>query len=364
MMPIRSLLVCGYRSIQRARLNLGQVNVIQGPNGCGKTNLYRSLCLLGAAADGRFARALASEGGMASALWAGEFRKGVSKRIQVEVGFDDWTYRLECGLPQRVFGSMFVLDPMVRSEELSFHDAGRMVTVFRRDNGSAQLRDEAGRMIKFPMELSDSESILSELREPHRFPELSALRSVLLDWRFYHQFRTDADSPLRRPQIGVRTPVLGHDGTDLAAALRTILEIGDHEGLQQAVASAFSGGRLNVDASSAGMEVSLEMPEFQRAFTGPELSDGTLKYLCLAAALFSPRPPSLLAINEPDANLHSQLYEPLAHMIAQAGKNSQVWVTTHLQELADQLQRCTAARVIRLEKRIGATSIMNDCDEA
>jgi predicted ATPase len=71
MMPIRSLSVEGYRSIRRARIALGQVNVIVGPNGCGKTNLYRSLYLLAKAADGLFARTLAAEGGMASALWAG-----------------------------------------------------------------------------------------------------------------------------------------------------------------------------------------------------------------------------------------------------------------------------------------------------
>src|SRR6266436_6725879 len=99
-MPIRSLQVKGYRSIQRLFLRLGSVNVLVGANGCGKTNLYRSLYLLAAAAEGRLAQTLAQEGGMPSALWAGEQRKKAPKRITIEVSFDQWSYRFSCGLPQ------------------------------------------------------------------------------------------------------------------------------------------------------------------------------------------------------------------------------------------------------------------------
>lgn len=363
MMPIRSIHVRGYRSIQNLLIPLGKVTVLEGANGCGKSNLYKSLYLLAAAAEGQFARTLASEGGMASALWAGEQTKGVSKRISVAVRFDQWSYHFECGLPQPDRRSAFTLDPLIRSEELFFHDTNRKVSVFRRENGSAQLRDNHGQFVKFPGELSDAESILSELREPHRYPELSAIRSTLLGWRFYHQFRTDAESPLRRPQVGVRTPVLGHDGRNLAAALQTILEIGDADNLLAAVRSAFAGGELEIASSSGGMEVVLAVPEFRRAFRGVELSDGTLKYLCLAAALLSPRPPTLLAINEPDANLHPQLYEPLARMIAQAAQYSQLWITTHSRPLAEMLRAHAGANLIRLDKHDGATVVAGDASE-
>lgn len=356
MMTIRSLDVQGYRSIRNVHLRLARANVLVGENGCGKSNLYRSLYLLAMAAEGRFARTLANEGGMASALWAGECIKGDPKRITIAAHFDEWSYRFACGLPMPSH-TAFQLDPLIRREELLFRDAARMTTVVKRENAAASLRDESGRLVKFPGELSDSESILSELREPHRYPELSAMRSVLLSWRFYHLFRTDADSPLRRPQVGVRTPILGHDGTDLAAALQTIFEIGESDALQAAIAEAFPGGRLVIHTSSGGMEVALAMPEFRRPLRGTELSDGTLKYLCLAAALFSPRPPSLLAINEPDANLHPQLYPALARMIARAGEHSQLWITTHSEALAGLLARDAGAQVIHLEKDEGATVV-------
>jgi predicted ATPase len=358
-MPIRTISVEGYRSVQRVFLRLAQVNAIVDPNGAGKSNLYRSLYLLWAAANGRLAQTLAQEDGMPSALWAGEWRKGISKRMSFAVGFDRWTYEFACGLAQPS-GSAFMLDPFVRAESLWFHEGGRRVPVFQRTNGSAYLRDDAGQRIDFPLALSDSESILSELREPHRYPELSELRSVFLGWRFYHQFRTDNESPLRRPQIAVCTPVLSHDGADLAASLQTILEIGNSAALETAVSTAFANATLDIEQSPGGLEVQLHPPEFRRPFQASELSDGTLKYLCLLAGLLSPRPPSLLAFNEPDASLHPQLYEPLAQAMAHAAAHSQLWITTHSPQFAELLQRHAKAQLFRLEKHHGATVVSED----
>ena len=60
-------------------------------------------------------------------------------------------------------------------------------------------------------------------------------------WRFYDHFRTDKEAPARLPQLGTRTPVLSHDGRDLAAAIQTIREIGDHETLDESIENAFPG---------------------------------------------------------------------------------------------------------------------------
>jgi predicted ATPase len=155
-----------------------------------------------------------------------------------------------------------------------------------------------------------------------------------------------------------------HDGRDLAAALQTILELGDYSALEASVRSAFPGGRLAIEGSAGIMEVGLKMEGFLRSFRAAELSDGTLKYLCLLAALLSPRPPSLLAINEPDANLHPQLHEPLAELIAMAARHSQLWITTHSVELAEMLERRAGALLIRLEKVDGQTIVAGSSADA
>jgi predicted ATPase len=202
--------------------------------------------------------------------------------------------------------------------------------------------------------------VLSQLREPHLYPELSSLRAEMSQWRFYHHFRTDHESPLRHPQVGVRTPVLSHDGRDLAAALQTILEIGQEEDLRESIRQAFPGAALEIDHDEAsGMfAVQLRMPGLKRTLHARELSDGTLRYLCLMAALLSPRPPALLALNEPETSLHPDLLEPLAKQMVNASKHSQLWVVTHSQQLAELVEKYSDESPIRLELSGGETRVV------
>ena len=102
-----------------------------------------------------------------------------------------------------------------------------------RQGPTTWLRNAEGRMEEYALALLKYESVLSQVVEPHRFPEVNLLRQTILAWRFYHHFRTDAQSPLRFPQIGAQTNVLSHDGSDLAAALETVLEIGDESALAE-----------------------------------------------------------------------------------------------------------------------------------
>jgi hypothetical protein len=88
------------------------------------------------------------------------------------------------------------------------------------------------------------------------------------------QFRTDIDSPLRQAQIGVYTPVLNHDGSDLAAALETILEIGDGNALRQTVAEAFGGASLLIEATDTLFSMRLQIPGLLRPLQAREFSDG------------------------------------------------------------------------------------------
>lgn len=61
-MTIQQLTLNGFRSIRNVQLTLGRVNVISGPNGCGKSNLYKAVRLIHEAASGRLSLALAEEG--------------------------------------------------------------------------------------------------------------------------------------------------------------------------------------------------------------------------------------------------------------------------------------------------------------
>jgi predicted ATPase len=361
--------VRGYRSVRDIHLELGQLNVLVGPNGCGKTNLYRGLRLLADAAEGRLAYSLAEEGGMPSVLWAGARRRGQRARLIVAAQGGGIGYELVCGPPPpqgaypdaegHIRGSAFALDPEVKEERIWAEDpGGKTVVMAQRSARSAWLRDDEGRRTEYPVALDSWESMLGQVRDPHRYPELARWRETLRSWRFYHLFRTDPAAPLRHPRIGVRTPSLDDAGDDLAAALQTILEIGDGETLHRAVDAAFPGARLEIETTDdSRFRVALRMRGMQRAFAAHELSDGTLRYLCLLAALTSPRPPLLLAFNEPETSLHPELLPPLAELLVGAAERSQLWITTHSRELADAIERRSGVALVRLELREGETRV-------
>jgi predicted ATPase len=358
-MPLSLLKVEGYRSVRSAWLRLGALNVVRGPNGSGKTNLYRALAILLDAAHGRLAWAVAREGGMPSIMWAGAHRTHERHGVIVEARVDTFTYRLELGLVTPI-QTVFRLDPEVKSESISVTPSrGKPVVMMERKGPTAWMRDDDGKRLTYPRELSSSESALSQLRDRHRYPEVAAVSERLQAWRFYHHFRTDPEAPTRQPQVGVRTPVLSASGDDLASALQTIREVGDGGALDRAVEDAFPGSRVLVHVDEMQrVRVRMEMPKIHRPLEAGELSDGTLRYLALVAALLTPRPPELIALNEPETSLHQQLLAPLGRLIAAASRRAQMFVTTHSEELADHATRGTDARAIQLALEDGETHIV------
>ena len=366
-MSIRKIQVAGYRSVRELEMKLSPINVLTGPNGCGKSNLYNSLLLIARAAQGQFAPAVAEEGGTPSVFWAGGevvrySRKKPPKRVVLAFEGEDFGYELQFGIPSPnslPIGTMFTLDPEVKEESIWPVESPR-TRMLNRKGPSAWLRNAQGNLDEYPLTLLKNESVLAQIVEPHRYPEISVLRNEVLRWRFYHHFRTDMDSPLRQPQVGVQTTVLSHDGSDLAAALRTIMEIGDDTYLREAIGGAFQGAELLIEAADTQFSMRLEVPGIKRPLYAREFSDGQLRFLCLCAALLSPRPPSLLALNEPETSLHPDLLEPLAKLIVRASRETQLWITTHSAALAAKVEEHSGIPRVRLALDHGETYIVGN----
>jgi len=79
------------------------------------------------------------------------------------------------------------------------------------------------------LEGSPHESLFTAVSDPLEAPEVFQLRNIIFSWRFYDSFCTDRQAPARSGRIATRTPALAGDGGDLAAAVQTILEIGEGE---------------------------------------------------------------------------------------------------------------------------------------
>ncbi|MEM9602181.1 MAG: AAA family ATPase [Pseudomonadota bacterium] len=384
---ITTLAFANYRSLRQLVLPLAPLTVVTGANGTGKSNVYRGLRLLASAASGGHRNGLiaglANEGGLQSVLFAGPEQGGAAlhKRglpvqgtvrrdpVRVKLGFATAAtehtlgYALELGVP--VPGALgptaFALDPEIKYESV-FHGpllrpAGTLV---ERTGPMARARQGRRWQVVAPS-LSGHDSVLDSATDGG-LAELDGVRRTLRSWRFYDHLRTDRDAPARAAHIGTRTPVLSDSGSDLAAALQTVIEIGDAEALHDAVDDAFPGASVSVTVDRGLFNLVLQRRGLLRPLAAAELSDGTLRYLMLLAALLSPRPPSLLVLNEPETSLHPDLMAPLARLISQCPV--QVLVVTHAAALVRALEARADGTVLQLVTEQGETCVhgLHDLD--
>ena len=144
----------------------------------------------------------------------------------------------------------------------------------------------------------------------------------------------------------------------MAAAIQTILESGDSDAVSDAIDAAFPGASVKIEVEKGGrFALEFEQPGLLRPLSCAELSDGTLRFLLWLAALLTPRPPSMMVLNEPETSLHPDLLPALSQLILKAAENTQVWVVTHSDVLITALQDNPETRVIALHKELGQTQV-------
>jgi predicted ATPase len=376
-LPVREFKARNYRSLKAIAYPVSDLDVFIGANGAGKTNLYRALELLQSAAANTLARDLAQEGGLDSTLWAGPRRRDEAARLELSVGLAQKNrgprrsllrYQVAIGYPPREvneFGewvpttAAFLNEPQIKEEHVGLVGGTRTLRLMDRKNQAVMARDDTGRPTQIDIDLLHSETVLGRLEDPGRYPELDEVRRTLLQWRFYHNLRSDAGSPLRHPSPPVATLTLASDGSDLAAVFATLVHIRqDTVDLDAAIEAAFPGARLVVPQPGRMASFGMSFPEFpQRIFEAPELSDGTLRFLALTGALLAYRLPPFIALNEPEASLHPDLMEPLAQLIVRAAERTQVWLVTHSTRLAEAITATGAGKARTVVKHDGATQI-------
>jgi len=301
---LTAIAINNYRSVLDLKASLSNLNVVTGPNGSGKSNLYKALRLLADTAQGGIVQSLAKEGGLTSTFWAGpeKLSKAMKEgrvpvqggprqdtvKLQLGLASDEFSYAICLGLPVPS-NSAFALDPEIKRESIWVGDVARPASTLIDRVGSVVKIKEGRRWRVLAEHVPAYSSIFDILADPEAAPEVFQLRETIRNWRFYDHFRTDNDAPARQTQLGTRTPVLSHDGHDLAAAIQTIIEIGDETLLHQSIEDAFPGAQISIAVQDEGrFSLLFHQEGLLRPLSTAELSDGTLRYLLLTAALLTP----------------------------------------------------------------------------
>ena len=188
----------------------------------------------------------------------------------------------------------------------------------------------------------DPALLLSQIRFFNEFPVPSWVRFLLANMVFYPGFDVTRSSTLRTKAAEIKPDTtLWKNGDNLGTVLHEILNRYDFrsaaEELRDFLRVAYptfedihcdttygTPPQVLVRVREKGMSRSMEMWE---------LSDGMLRFLCLATALLNPHPWPLVAIDEPELGLHPGLLPIVAEMIKIAAERTQVIVTTHSPDL-------------------------------
>jgi predicted ATPase len=315
-------------------LNMRALNVLIGPNASGKSNLLEALAILRAAA-GDLQSAVREGGGIGEYRWKGAAAGGPPV-LETAVNF------MERWKPDVVRHRMELvpIGPGFRVRETIRAD--RQV-VYRLDEAGAMLRarldDEGNSQEVETGQLNSDRSVLSQRRDPVRFPELTFLAdsfgSVALfqDWNFGRQSRA------RLPQrTDLPADFLLPDGSNLGLVLhglsQTSVDRDELAGYLQrfyeparSIATRIVGGTLQLFVEEEGGKL----------IPATRLSDGTLRFLCLLAILCHPDPPPVVAIEEPELGLHPDILPTVAELLRNASERTQLFVTTHSDALVSAL---------------------------
>jgi len=236
-MLIRHLKVSGLLSFgpQGIDLPMGDLNVLIGPNGSGKSNLLEVLALLKAAPT-NLSMPVKAMGGIREWLWKG--RPAVEEAtLEAFVNAPDDAQPLQHSLTiadhggrlevvderiQRVAGTDLVTD--LRGEDLEqkgvFYAFGRGRPVLY-DVGGGVLFDAESRLRRLrPENLKPEESILSQLRDPERYPALAWLQERYEQIHLYRNWALGPGATLRREQsTHERADFLSDGGENLRVVL-------------------------------------------------------------------------------------------------------------------------------------------------
>lgn len=333
--------ITGFKSIRSADITLGPLNVLIGPNGVGKSNFIALFRLLNQIIERRLQTHVRTVGGANALLYFGRKR---TPSLKLDLMFSDGRNGYICQLQGADDGSLFFSD-----EETLFHNKEQYTRPYSRVIGSGHQETR----------LTNEQSATSTGTAQY---VITAMRS----WRIYHFHDTSPEAKVKQECEVHDNRVLKGDASNLAAFLYLLREkhTAHYRNIVDAVrmvAPFFEDFVLEPLALKPG-NIRLEWREkgAEDVFGPSALSDGTLRFMCLATLLLQPYLPTTILLDEPELGLHPYAITLLAELLRGAATKTQVIASTQSTSLVNQFE---PQEVIVVERDEGQ-SIFRRLDEA
>lgn len=322
---ITRMVLSGYKSIAACDINMGRLNVLIGANGAGKSNFIGFFRLISRILDEKLQLTVGAAGGPDALLFFGRKK---TEQLEAELYFGNNGYK-------------FALQP-----------TGDNRLIFAREclwwNVSGDWRPKSGHEESYV----ESQKKLTQI---YNFV-VPAMRS----WRLFH-FHDTGSSALVKQVHGINdNENLREDARNLAAFLHRLKE--HHETHYERIVKSvrlvapFFGDfhlRPTVDNKD---KIQLEWTEAgqETPFLASALSDGTLRFICLATVLLQPEEfmPKTILIDEPELGLHPYAITVLGALMKSAAKQHQLIISTQSVELVNEFE---ADDLIVVDKEDGAS---------
>ena len=328
------LVLKGYKSIAECDLPLGSINVLIGANGAGKSNFIGFFKLIGRILDEQLQVFVGDAGGPDAML---HFGRKTTEVLSAQLYFGNNGYRFQLK-PTQDNRMMFAHEALWWNVHGEWHpEGGHLETRFK--------------------------------ERQHHGPIWSHTVPAMRSWRVYHFHDTSTSAMVKQVHGVGDYQYLREDARNLAAFLQHLKDQ-HHSHYQRIVKSIqmvapFFGDFLFRPYASNPEKIQLEWTEAGQdvPFTASALSDGTLRFICLATVLLQPEAfmPATILIDEPELGLHPFAITMLGAMMKSTAQQHQIIVSTQSVELVNEFD---AEDLIVVDKKGGASTFSRPSAES
>lgn len=317
MARLERLTINGFKSIRElSNFKLRNLNVLVGANGSGKSNFISFFRMLRAFMNGSLSAFVEKSGGMNDVLFLG---RKITPNMSFEMYFGERAYRFSLSATDKD-------DCMVESEARWYYHP-----------------QPNGRWWELPRSPNAQSSLVKELQEETWDATCSRpVYDAITSWQIYHLHDTSTSAGMRRYEILEDHERLREDASNIAPFLLKLRENSRVEynaviETIRLVLPFFDDFILAPQKRGEKSVVSLSWR--QRGSDYPmqpyHLSDGSIRFICLAVALLQPRPPAMIILDEPELGLHPSAISVLAELIQSVSARTQIFVATQSPALVD-----------------------------